>query len=74
MADDAHLLRNDVELLADLHADLAQGRAVVRAHALALGQVVSNHFARQRRIERLAPALGALVARHLDLVVVSLFG
>ena len=38
-----------------------------------LGQFVSHHLTRQRRIQRLAPALGALVARHVDLVVVRLF-
>jgi hypothetical protein len=42
VADHAHLLRHDVQLLADLHADLAQRRAVVRAHALVLGQFVAH--------------------------------
>ena len=74
VADHAHLLRDDVHLLADFHADLAQGRAVVRAHALVFGQFVAPHIARQGRIQRLAAALGALVRRHLDLVVFGLGG
>jgi hypothetical protein len=74
VADHAHLLRHDIQLLADLHADLAQGRAVVRAHALVFRQFVAPHIARQGRIQRLAAALGALVCRHLDLVVFGLGG
>ena len=72
MADHAHLLRHDVHLLADLHTDLAQARAVVRAHALALGQFVAPDVARQRGIQRLAAAFGALVRRHVDPLVLGL--
>lgn len=72
VADHTHLLRHDVQLLADLHADLAQARAVVRAHALVFGQLVTHHLARQGWIQRLAASLGALVRRHLDLLVLSL--
>jgi len=74
VADHAHLLRHDVQLLADLHADLAQRRAVMRAHALVFGQLVASHLARQRRIQRLAASLGALVRRHGDLAVLGLGG
>jgi hypothetical protein len=74
MADHAYLLRHDVQLLADLHADLAQACAVVRAHALALGQFVASHLAWQGRIQRLAAPLDALVRRHLDLLVLGLLG
>jgi hypothetical protein len=74
VADHAHLLRHDIQLLADLHADLAQGRAVVRAHTLVLRQFVAPHIARQGRIQRLAAALGALVRRHLDLLALGLGG
>ena len=61
-------------MLADLHTDLAQARAVVRAHALVLGQFVAPHVARQRRIQRLAAAFGALVRRHVDLLALGLGG
>ena len=40
VADHAHLLRDDIHLLADLHTDLTQGSAVVRAHALVFGQAL----------------------------------
>jgi hypothetical protein len=53
---DAHLRRDDVELLGAVHADLAQHCAVVRAHALVFGQLVAHHLARQGGVERLAPA------------------
>ena len=42
--DHAHLLWHDAHLLADLHSDLVQARAVVRAHAL-----VAPHVARPPR-------------------------
>ena len=72
MADHAHLLRNDVELLAGLHANLPQHGTVVRTDTLGLGQFVAHHLARQRRVQRLAPALGPFVSGDLDSVVVGL--
>ena len=44
----------------------------MRAHALGLGQFVAHHLARQRRVQRLAPALGPFVGGNLDSVVVGL--
>jgi hypothetical protein len=61
-------------LLADLYADLAQCRAVMRAHALVLGQFVAPHLARQGRIQRLAAWLRALVRGHGYLLVLGLGG
>lgn len=58
----AHLLGDDVHLLADLGADLHQRVAVVRADALGLRQLVANDVTRQSGVQRLASALLALVA------------
>ena len=59
------MLRDDVELFAGLHADLAQRRAVVRASALVFRQLMAYDLARQGRIQWLSTALGlAGVARH----------
>jgi hypothetical protein len=72
VADHAHLLRNDVELLAGLYANLAQHGTVVRADTLGLGQFVAHHLARQGWVQWLAPALGAFVGGDLDDVVTGL--
>ena len=55
-------------LLADLGADLHQRVTVMSADTLGLGQLVAHDLARQRRIQRLASALLALVAgnRRVD--------
>ena len=59
--DDAKLLGNHVELLADLDADLDERVAVVVAEAFGFGKFVPNDFARQVGIERFA--MTALLAR-----------
>ena len=61
-------------MLAGFHADLGQRRAIVRAHALTLGQFVAHDLPRQRRIQRLAAALGALVSGNVNLVVRGFLG
>lgn len=67
MLDHPHLLRNDVELLGYFDADLDQHRAVVGADPLGFRQFMTDDLARQRRIERLAPALLARVRQNLAL-------
>lgn len=62
MLNHPHLLRDDVQLLAGLHADLHQRRPVVRTAALGLRQLVPDDLARQGRIEGATPALDALMA------------
>lgn len=42
-------------------------------HALELGQLMAHHLARQRWVQWLATALGALVAGYVDGLVVSAF-
>lgn len=64
--DHTHLLGNDVELLADLDADLDQESAVVRAQTLRFGEFVPNDVAGWIRIERFASAFLANVAGNLD--------
>ena len=66
MLDDPYLLRNDVQLLADLDTDLDQGGAVMGADPLGLGQFMADDLARQVGIERLAAALLARVRGNLD--------
>ncbi|KAF1072449.1 MAG: hypothetical protein GAK39_00607 [Variovorax sp.] len=61
MLDDANLLRDHVELLADLDAEFDERMAVVRAEALGFGQLVPHELARQIGIERFA--VTALLAR-----------
>jgi hypothetical protein len=72
-----HLLGDDVHLLADLGTDLHQRVPIVCAYALVLGQLVANDLARQRRVQRLASTLFALMAgnrRRLLFVDVFDFG
>lgn len=71
MADHPQLLRHDVQLLADFHANLTQRGAIVRAGALVFRQLVAHHFARQRRVQRPTTALGPLVCGHLNKSVLS---
>jgi hypothetical protein len=54
--DHAKLLRNHVELLADLHAKLDERVTIVHAEAFSLRQLVPHHVARQVGIKRLAMA------------------
>lgn len=72
MLDDPHLLRLDVELLADLGADLDQRRAVMRADAFRNRQFVAGDLPQQRRVQWLAPALGTPVGADHDAVGVAL--
>src|SRR5574337_2091397 len=60
------LLGNDVQLLAGLDPDLHQGRPVMGAAALGLGQLMADDFTRQRRVEGAAPPLGAPMAGDGD--------
>jgi hypothetical protein len=53
MLDDANLLRDHIELLADFHAELDKRVAVIRAEPLSLGQLVAE-----------LPASGARESRH----------
>ena len=64
MLDHPDLLGNDVQLFADLNADLDQGLAVMGADALRLGQLVPDDLPGQRRVEGLAPALLAHMGHH----------
>jgi hypothetical protein len=52
VADDANARRHDVQLLADLHTDFGQHRAIMSAKALSFGQLVTNDRARQIRRQR----------------------
>ena len=65
MTDHTNLLGDDIELFAHFHADLDQHDAVMRADAFRFGEFVTDHFARQRRVQRLAPGLFAFVRAHL---------
>jgi hypothetical protein len=47
MLNDADLLRNDVQLFADLDADFHQGFAIVRTNPFRLRQLMANDLARQ---------------------------
>ena len=53
----AHLLGDDVHLLADLGADLHQRMPVMGAHTLGRGQFVAHDLARQCRVQWLASML-----------------
>lgn len=67
MLDHPYLLGNDVELFADLGADLDQHAAVMRANALGFGQLVTHDVPWQRGIEWFAAAsLFAPMARHFN--------
>ena len=71
VANHAHLLGNDVELLAGLDADFPQRRAIVRTHAFGLGQLMAHHVPRQCRVQRFAPTPGALVCRSVNAIIVG---
>ena len=59
---DANLLGNNVNLFADLGADLHERVAIVSTYALCLRQLVADNLARQRRVQGLAATLLALMA------------
>jgi hypothetical protein len=71
VADHAHLLGNDVELLAGLDADLLERRANVRTHAFGLRQLMAHHVPRQCRVQGFAPTPGALVCRNVNALIVG---
>ena len=66
MLNHPHLLRHNVELLADVRADFHQRMAVMRADAFGFRQFMAHDLARQKRIERFATAFLAAVTGHLD--------
>jgi len=66
VTDGLYLLGDDVELLADLDADLHQHCAIMRTYALILGQLVAYDLAGNRRIDRLTATLCAFVSGHID--------
>ena len=61
MANHAHLLGDDVQLLASLNADLPQGTAVMRTDAFGFRQFVAHDVTRQISIKWFASTLDALV-------------
>ncbi|CAM3947107.1 hypothetical protein BOBR111200_17860 [Bordetella bronchialis] len=69
----ADLLRHDVQLFADLHADLDKRLTVMRAYPLRGWQLVTDFNMRQTGVKRLAPTLLAHVASHHDLRRAVLF-
>ncbi|CAE6871904.1 hypothetical protein R69658_08203 [Paraburkholderia aspalathi] len=66
VANHANLLRDDVQLLADFDTDPDEHRTILRAHQLVRRQLISNHLARQRRVERLATAFLPFVRGYLN--------
>lgn len=66
MLNHPHLLRHDVELLADFSTDFDQTAAVMGADAFGFRQFMADDLARQMRIERFAAAFFAVVAGYLD--------
>ncbi len=58
----AHLLEDDLQLLADLGTDLQQRVPVMDTYALGIWQLVAHDLAVQRRVQWLASALLALMA------------